>query len=77
MRHVLQLVQDTIGSQFYITLRELPFLDGKFCVIGRVIGGMRTMIRIGKMATMNDRPVQDIKIYVDKEQTMLGALHQQ
>lgn len=69
--------KDTLGSQFYITLRELPFLDGKFCVIGRVIGGMRTMIRIGKMATMNDRPVQDIKIYVDKEQTMLGALHQQ
>jgi len=21
--------QDTIGSQFYITLRELPYLDGK------------------------------------------------
>lgn len=62
--------KDTIGSQFYITLRELPYLDGKFCVIGRVISGMRTIIRIGKMATKNERPEQEVKIFADPSLTL-------
>mmetsp|Transcript_95915 Transcript_95915/g.117553 ORF Transcript_95915/g.117553 Transcript_95915/m.117553 type:complete len:313 (-) Transcript_95915:119-1057(-) len=62
--------KDTIGSQFYITLRDLPFLDGKFCVIGRVISGMRTIIRIGKMATKNERPEQAVKLFADPSLTM-------
>eukprot|EP00434_Breviolum_minutum_P008190 symbB.v1.2.007221.t1/scaffold441.1/size205278/8 len=62
--------KDTIGSQFYITLRELPFLDGKFCVIGRVISGMRTIIRIGKMAAKNERPEQEVKIFADPSLTV-------
>ena len=37
---------------------------------------MRTIIRIGKMATKNDRPTLDIKIYVDKELTLPSALQQ-
>eukprot|EP00933_Yihiella_yeosuensis_P054296 TRINITY_DN52695_c0_g1_i1.p1 TRINITY_DN52695_c0_g1~~TRINITY_DN52695_c0_g1_i1.p1 ORF type:complete len:317 (-),score=64.88 TRINITY_DN52695_c0_g1_i1:146-1096(-) len=59
--------KDTIGSQFYITLRELPFLDGKFTVIGRVIGGMRTILLISKLSLKNERPLQDVKIYAAKE----------
>lgn len=62
--------KDTIGSQFYVTLRELPYLDGKFCVIGRVISGMRTIIRIGKMATKNERPEQEVKIFADPSLTL-------
>ncbi|CAJ1413416.1 unnamed protein product [Effrenium voratum] len=62
--------KDTIGSQFYITLRELPFLDGKFCVIGRVISGMRTIIRVGKMATKNERPAEDVKIFAEPSMTL-------
>ncbi|CAJ1367178.1 unnamed protein product [Effrenium voratum] len=62
--------KDTIGSQFYITLRELPFLDGKFCVIGRVISGMRTIIRVGKMATKNERPAEDVKIFAELSMTL-------
>jgi len=57
--------KDTIGSQFYVTLRELPFLDRKFCVIGRVIAGMDTIMKISGVETKNERPVQDVKIYAE------------
>eukprot|EP00931_Biecheleriopsis_adriatica_P100087 TRINITY_DN7510_c0_g1_i3.p1 TRINITY_DN7510_c0_g1~~TRINITY_DN7510_c0_g1_i3.p1 ORF type:complete len:376 (-),score=78.88 TRINITY_DN7510_c0_g1_i3:307-1350(-) len=57
--------KDTVGSQFYITLRQLPFLDGKFCVIGRVICGMETIQRIAKLPTKNERPLQDVKIFAE------------
>ena len=38
-------VQDTIGSQFYITLRELPFLDGK------KLGRRKIVSRFGHLGT--------------------------
>lgn len=57
--------KDTIGSQFYVTLRELPFLDRKFCVIGRVISGMDTIAKISGVETKNERPLQDVKIYAE------------
>merc|ERR1712187_981456 len=59
--------KDTIGSQFYITTRELPFLDGKFVIIGRVISGMRTVLKIGKLQTSNERPVKDVKVFLKEE----------
>jgi cyclophilin family peptidyl-prolyl cis-trans isomerase len=57
--------QDTIGSQYYITLRDLPFLDGKFVVIGRVISGMRTLHKISKTPTKNERPLNDVTVGCD------------
>ncbi|CAE8728781.1 unnamed protein product [Polarella glacialis] len=65
--------KDTVGSQFYVTLREMPFLDGKFPVIGRVISGFRTFLRISKVATKNERPLQDIKIFAEPEFTIYGT----
>lgn len=56
--------KDTIGSQFYITMRELPFLDGKFVIIGRVIRGMRTVLKIGELQTQNERPVKDVRVFL-------------
>jgi len=47
---------DTNGSQFYITLAALPFLDGKHVIFGRVISGMLAIAEIGKVATKNERP---------------------
>ena len=31
---------DSAGSQFYIALEELPFLDGEYAVFGRIVSGM-------------------------------------
>jgi len=66
--------KDTNGSQFYITLKELPFLDGRSVIIGRVIGGMRTLHKINKMAKRNERPVQEIQIFTEPEYTIAGSL---
>merc|ERR1712039_804749 len=66
--------KDTIGSQFYITMRELPFLDGKFVIIGRVISGMRALNKMSKMPKKNERPVQDVKIFAEPEYTVVGSL---
>eukprot|EP00930_Biecheleria_cincta_P056025 TRINITY_DN4222_c2_g1_i1.p1 TRINITY_DN4222_c2_g1~~TRINITY_DN4222_c2_g1_i1.p1 ORF type:complete len:307 (+),score=72.30 TRINITY_DN4222_c2_g1_i1:86-1006(+) len=62
--------KDTIGSQFYVTLRELPFLDSKFCVIGRVVMGMSTIVKLGNLPTKNERPVQEVKIFSVPEFTV-------
>lgn len=53
---------DTGGSQFYITVKELPFLDGKFVIFGRVVSGMRTILRIGRSRTENERPLIDVRV---------------
>jgi len=64
--------KDTNGSQFYVTTKELPFLNGRSVIFGRVIGGMRTIMKISKMQTKNERPVQDVKLYAQKEFLRVG-----
>ncbi len=44
------------NSQFYVTLRELPYLDGRRVVFGRVILGMNVIYQINQVATTNERP---------------------
>jgi len=65
--------KDTNGSQFYITLKELPFLNGQSVVFGRVIGGMRTIMKLSKVATKNERPVQEVKLHNQKDFLRVGA----
>lgn len=65
--------KDTNGSQFYVTVKDLPFLNGRSVIFGRVISGMRTIMKISKVATKNERPVQDIKLYAQKEFLKVGA----
>mmetsp|Transcript_42427 Transcript_42427/g.98271 ORF Transcript_42427/g.98271 Transcript_42427/m.98271 type:complete len:329 (-) Transcript_42427:74-1060(-) len=55
--------KDTNGSQFYITLREMPFLDGRSVVFGRVISGMRIMLKVSRLPTRNERPVEEVRVY--------------
>jgi len=66
--------KDTNGSQFYITVRELPFLDGRSVIFGRVISGMRTIHKISRVMTKNERPVEDVLVHAQLSLTKLGAL---
>jgi len=52
------------GSQFFITLKPTPFLDGKHTIFGRVYSGMGIIQRMGMVATdADDRPISDVTIH--------------
>lgn len=51
------------GSQFYITLRPLPELDGTQTVFGKVIRGGEVLEEIGRASVdTNDSPVERISV---------------
>lgn len=63
---------NTNGSQFYITLRETPELDGHYSVFGEVIHGTEVLDKIEKNDKINTIKIirigQDAKkIFVDQE----------
>ena len=52
---------NTGGSQFFITLAETSWLDGKHAVFGRVVEGMDVVESIGSTATgPGDKPKKDV-----------------
>src|SRR5699024_12794678 len=51
---------NTNGSQFFITLKETPWLDGKHSVFGEIVEGQEIVDAIGLLETENDRPVNDV-----------------
>ena len=54
---------NTGGSQFFITVANTKWLDGKHTIFGKVINGMEVIDRISKVNTgRNDKPSKDIKI---------------
>ena len=54
---------DTNSSQFFITLRECPHLDGKHVVFGRVVSGHAIVEQMEQVKTdSNDEPLVDLKI---------------
>lgn len=55
--------KDTNGSQFFITTKQTPWLDGRHVVFGKIIKGMSVIRRIEATSTDGrDRPTQDVEI---------------
>jgi peptidyl-prolyl cis-trans isomerase-like 1 len=55
---------NTNGSQFFVTLKSTPFLDGKHAIFGRIYSGMGVIQRMGMVATDDqDRPMSPITIH--------------
>jgi FKBP-type peptidyl-prolyl cis-trans isomerase len=57
----------TNGSQFFITHKETPFLDGRHTVFGQVVEGLEVVDSIANVKTSadpmtKDRPVEDVVI---------------
>jgi peptidylprolyl isomerase len=53
---------ETNGSQFFVTLKETPWLDGKHTVFGEVVIGQEVVDSIGTTPTTKpgDKPVDDV-----------------
>ena len=51
---------DSNGSQFFITLDQTSWLDGKHAVFGDVVDGMNTVSNIGVVAVDASRPLTNV-----------------
>lgn len=53
----------TNGSQFFVTLAETPWLNGRHTIFGKVVEGQEVVDSIGQVETgPQDKPVQELTI---------------
>jgi len=57
---------DSGGSQFYICLCPLLFLDGKFTVFGRIVEGMDVVEHLNRVNESEKKEDQELKLVPDK-----------
>lgn len=66
---------NTNGSQFFITLKPTPFLDGKHTIFGRIYSGMEIIERMGMVETdSNDRPKNPITVLSAKSFSTIASV---
>ncbi|CAL9202089.1 unnamed protein product [Musa hybrid cultivar] len=69
--------RDTNGSQFFITFKAAPHLDGKHVVFGKLILGQETLRDMENVDVDGDRPVVPVKIVSCGElNESVAALHE-
>lgn len=64
----------TNGSQFFLTFRSTPHLDGKHTVFGRLVGGDDVLAKIERVPVdpATDRPLKPVQLKVRRP--LLGHL---
>ncbi len=53
---------NTDGSQFFITFKPTPFLNGKHTVFGEVVDGMETVTALEKLGSRSGKTSEELKI---------------
>jgi peptidyl-prolyl cis-trans isomerase B (cyclophilin B) len=51
------------GSQFFVTLKPMPELDGQYTVFGKVVSGLETLVKASaRPADSNDSPLDRVEV---------------